>query len=96
MLPPLAWICFEYGAGVSLRGACAEIGGWAGPLWGVASLAVCGAAVWIARAAARAEAARNPPTRPWLARIAMFGAGVFALAILFQTTATVIVPGCAR
>jgi len=98
MLPPLAWICFEYGAGVSLRGACAAIGGWAGLLWGVASLAVCSAAAWIARSAAvaGAGAARNPPTSPWLARIALFGAGVFALAITFQTVATMIVPGCAR
>ncbi|SDA25122.1 hypothetical protein [Sphingomonas sp. NFR15] len=94
VLPPLAWICFEYGAGVSLRGACAAIGGWAGLLWGVASLAVCGAAAWIARSAA--VAARNPPTSSWLARIATFGAGMFALAIMFQTVATMIVPGCAR
>jgi len=96
LLPPLAWICFEYGAAMSLRGACAAIGGWAGLLWGVGSLAVCCVAAWIARSAAAAGAGPNPPVRPWLARIAMLGAGVFALAITFQTVATLIVPGCAR
>lgn len=96
MLPPLAWMCFEYGAAISLRGACAEIGGWAGPLWGVCSLAACCVAAGIARSAAAAGADHNPPVRPWLARVAMLGSGVFALAITFQTVATLIVPGCAR
>lgn len=32
----------------------------------------------------------------WLARIALLSAGLFALAILFQTLATLIVPSCAR
>ena len=36
------------------------------------------------------------PSRPWVARVAMLEAGVFSLAIAFQTIATLIVPSCAR
>ena len=81
---------------MSLRGGCAAIGGWAGPVWGVTSVALCIVAAVVARPAAAAAADRNPPARRWLARIAMLGAGVFALAITYQTLATLIVPGCAR
>ena len=38
----------------------------------------------------------DPPTRPWLARIACIMSGIFALAIAFQMLATAIVPPCAR
>jgi hypothetical protein len=33
---------------------------------------------------------------PWLARLGMVLAGVFALAILFQTLAILVVPACVR
>lgn len=94
-LPPLAWMLFEYGLASSLRPACGAVGAWLGPVWGLASLLACATAAWIARPLAiRGDTADVP--RRWLARIAMFGAGIFALAITFQTLATLIVPSCAR
>lgn len=96
LLPPLAWMLFQYGLGATLRGPCAAVGAWLGPLWGAVSLLLCLAAVLIARPLARAVADPGPPPRAWLARLAMLGAGIFALAIAFQTLATLIVPPCVR
>lgn len=94
-LSPLAWMIFEYGLASSLRPACAAVGSWLGPLWGAGSLLACAVAAGLAwPTAGRID--RDPPTRPWLARIALVVAGIFALAIAFQTLATLIVPSCAR
>ena len=94
-LSPLAWISFEYGLASSLRAACAAVGAWLGPLWGGGSLLACVLAAGLAwPMACRAE--RDPPTRPWLAQVAVLAAGIFGLAITFQTLATLIVPSCAR
>lgn len=94
-LPPVAWIVFEYGLASSLRPACTTVGSWLGPAWGAGSLIVCVTAALLAWPLARTLEA-DPPTRPWLARIALVVAGIFALAITFQTLATLIVPSCAR
>ena len=95
LLPPLAWVLFEYGLASSLRPACDAVGSWLGPAWGVASLIACAAAAWIARPLANG-AADGDASRRWLARIALLGSGIFALAIAFQTLATLIVPSCVR
>jgi hypothetical protein len=94
-LPPTTYIVFEYGLASSLRPACGAVGSWLGPLWGGASLLLCALAAAIAWPIAR-TLAPDPPTRPWLARVALVVAGIFALAIGFQTLATLIVPSCAR
>jgi hypothetical protein len=94
--PPVSWMTFEYGLGSALRGHCAAVGSWLGPTWGALSLGICAVAVIIALPLARAASASAPPARPWLARVALFEAGVFMLAIAFQTIATLIVPSCAR
>jgi hypothetical protein len=94
-LPPSTYIVFEYGLASSLRPACAAVGSWLGPLWGGASLLICALAAALAWPMAR-TLAPDPPARPWLARVALFVAGIFALAIAFQTLATLIVPSCAR
>jgi hypothetical protein len=94
-LPPLAWMIFEYGLASSLRPACAAVGSWLGPLWGGGSLLACAVAAGLAWPMA-GTTDRDPPTRPWLARMALVVAGIFALAIAFQTLATLIVPSCAR
>lgn len=92
--PPLAWMVFEYGFGSALRPACRAVGTWLGPAWGGASLLACALAALLAwRSAADAE---EGTVAVWLARVTMLGAGVFALAIAFQTTATLIVPPCVR
>jgi hypothetical protein len=95
VLPALAWMTFEYGLASSLRASCSAVGAWLGPAWGAASLLVCAGAAALARPMA-SRADTDPPTRPWLARVAMVVAGIFALAIAFQTLATLIVPSCAR
>jgi hypothetical protein len=95
-VPACAWILYEYGAAASLRTACSTIGGYAGVLWGALSLVVCLAAVLVLSSSGRAAKMDNPPVRPWLARVGMLASGIFALAIAFQTLATLIVPGCSR
>ncbi|HEU0066543.1 MAG TPA: hypothetical protein VFQ57_04810 [Sphingomonas sp.] len=95
-IPPLAWMTFEYGLGSALRPACAAVGAWLGPAWGAAALIACGAAVVVAWPIARGDDAEGARARPWLAKVACGVAGVFALAIAFQTLATMIVPPCVR
>ena len=94
LLPPLAWYGFEIGLASVLRVTCAPIGAWLGSAWGAAALALCA----VAAAVAWPLAARPPNDRTtspaWLAAIALVTAGIFALAIAFQTLATVIVPPC--
>lgn len=95
LLPPLSWITYEYGAVIGLRASCAAIGTWLGPIWGFAGLIGCALAAALAWPLAR-KATEQPPVRLWLARVATFGAGVFAVAIGFQTLATLIIPACTR
>ena len=95
LVPPLAWMAFEYGLGSSLRVSCGAVGAWLGPLWGGGSLLACAAAAAAAWRMGRGTDA-DPPVRPWLARVATVVAGIFAVAIALQTLATLIVPSCAR
>ena len=97
LLPPLAWFSFEIGLGAALRLACAA-GRRAG--LGVAgaraSLLVCAGAL-----APRVGAARDARDARRRRRLASRGSrcsapAIFALAIVFQTLATLIVPPCAR
>jgi hypothetical protein len=91
-LPPVAWFAFQQGLAFTLRGACEAAGVPLGPVWGFASLAACLAAAWLARS----RVSGGTPSDRFLARIALLGAGLFALAIAFQTLGTLIVPPCAR
>ena len=93
LLPPIAWYLFELGLGSVLKVDCAPVGGWLGVTWAVASLAACAAAVALAWSQARPAGDQTPP-RAWLSRIALLLAGIFALAIAFQTLAVLIVPPC--
>ncbi len=96
LLAPATWAVFEYGLGSALRGHCVAVGAWLGPVWGVASLLACCLAVAVAWPMARPASAARPAVRPWMARVAAFEAGIFMLAIIYQTLATLIVPSCAR
>lgn len=96
MTPPLAWMTFEYGLASALRASCEAVGSWLGVSWGVAALLACAAAGILARPLARGGADDGAATRLWIARIALCGSGIFAIAIAFQTLATLIVPPCAR
>jgi hypothetical protein len=91
LAPPVAWYAFQQGLAVTLRTACDAAGAPAGTIWGVLSLLVCGAAGWLSRRSGLdGESAR------FVGYVAQLGAGLFALAISFQSLATMIVPPCAR
>jgi hypothetical protein len=88
-LPPFTWFAFEQGLSALLHADCTR---WPlGLAWGVASLALCALALRLAWPLGRRESAL---TNPWLARLATALAGVFGLAIAFQTLAVAIVPAC--
>ena len=91
-LPPLTWYIFQQGMGHVVHVHCA-IAGWVGPAWGGVSLVVCGGAALLARKRADPQLIT---VHPWICRVALLGAGVFALAIGFQTLAITIVPACVR
>ena len=89
VLPPVTWFVFEQGLSALLHADCSQT--VAGLGWGIASLALCALAVriaWTLRATTGALA------NPWLARLAIIIAGIFALAIMFQILAILMVPAC--
>ncbi|MGR6329584.1 hypothetical protein ACU5AX_11005 [Sphingomonas sp. XXL09] len=90
LLPPVAWFGFEQGLSALLHARC-DLAGW-GLAWGAASLAACALAAWLARPLARRGG--NRLSLLWLARLALVLAGIFALAIAFQTLAILLVPAC--
>jgi len=91
LLPPLVWFLFEQGLSALLHADCGRVG--IGMVWGLASLIACAVAFRIAWPfRARGDALANP----WLARLALVAAGFFALAIIFQTLALLMVPACVR
>ena len=94
LLLPAAWYGFEVGLASVLKADCQAAGGWFGLAWGLASLAVCGAAMAIAWPLAHRGSGEHTPPRAWLARVALLLAGIFALAIAFQTLGILIVPAC--
>jgi hypothetical protein len=91
-LPAVAWFGFQQGLAMTLRGDCASAGAPLGIVWGLGSLLACAAAGRIALAGIRTCEGSDR----FVARIAVFGAGLFALAIAYQTLATAIIPPCAR
>lgn len=92
-LPPTAWYLFEVGLGSVLKVRCAPVGDWLGLSWGIASLVACGVAMAVAWPCAGPAGDQTPP-RAWLSRVALLLAGIFALAIAFQTLGVLIVPPC--
>lgn len=90
VLPPVAWFGFEQGLSALLHARC-DLAAW-GLAWGVASLAACALAAWLARPLARRGG--DLLAVLWLARLALVLAGIFALAIAFQMLAILVVPAC--
>lgn len=89
LLPPAIWFGFEQGLSALLHAHCeaAPIGIFCG----VASLALCGAAAYLAWPVKEDE---GEVTHPWIAHMAIAVAGIFSLAIVFQTLALWLVPPC--
>jgi hypothetical protein len=89
LLPPFTWFLFEQGLSALLHADCTR---WQiGAVWGAASLVVCGVALRLGWTLHRS----GPPlAEPWLARLATVVAGIFSLAIAFQTLAIALVPPC--
>ena len=96
VMPPLAWFAYEVGLAAALRVSCIEVGAGLGVAWGGVSLVACGLAAWLAWPTARPAGASSSSSLTWLSHVALLGTGVCALAIAFQTIATLIVPPCAR
>lgn len=89
LLPPALWFVFEQGLSHVLHVQCGLV--HVGLGWGAASLLGCGVAAWLAQSLARRQVELADV---WLARLALVVAGIFALAIAFQTLAIVMVPPC--
>jgi len=87
--PPAVWFVFEQALSALLHVRCDAAP--FGIIWGIASLALCAIA---ARIAWPLKAHEGDLANPWLARLAIAIAGIFALAILFQTLALSLVPPC--
>jgi hypothetical protein len=95
--PAAAWFLYQQGLGAVVRLACRTAGPPHGVLLGGLALLVCAAAAGFAVPAARGEGGEpTARTRRFVARLTLGLAGVFALAIAYQTAATLLVPPCAR
>jgi hypothetical protein len=93
-LPPLAWFLFQQGLSATMRAYCRAGGPPIGVLWGVGSLILCALAAWLAWPATRSSGLEVQHASRFLALLALIGAGLFALAVFFQTLATLVVPPC--
>ncbi|QQV76698.1 hypothetical protein H5J25_14910 [Sphingomonas aliaeris] len=90
-LPPVAWFTFEQGLSAVLHADCTRTG--IGVVWGLTALGLC---VFAAHSGWRLRRAPQTLVSAWMARLALAVAGIFGLAIAFQTLAILIVPACAR
>ncbi|MBC9033811.1 hypothetical protein IAG41_15555 [Sphingomonas sp. JC676] len=91
VVPPLAWYGFQQGLATTLRGACGAAGVPLGPLWGAGSIALCIGAGWFARPRPGQQSSDR-----LLSQLGVLAAGLFSLAIFYQSVATMIIPPCAR
>lgn len=89
LLPPLTWFGFQQGLSALLHARCDATA--IGIAWGIVSVVLCALAARIARPMRQHDGAL---ANPWLARLAIAVAAIFALAVVFQTLALTIVPPC--
>ncbi len=90
-LPPVAWFAFEQGLSAVLHADCSRQG--IGLLWAAASLGLCGLSARLAWPLRRPQ---SQLVTVWVARLAFAIAGIFGLAIFFQSLAILMVPTCLR
>lgn len=93
-LPAFSWFLFQQGLSAAMRAQCRAGAAPIGPTWGVCALLLCGVAVWLAWPARQASDLEARQVPRFLALLALIGAGMFALAIAFQTLATLVIPPC--
>jgi hypothetical protein len=93
-LPAAAWFLFQQGSSATMRARCAAAAPPIGLVWGVASLLLCVFAAWLALPASRPSDLEGRQVPRFLAVLALIGAGIFALAIVFQTLAILVIPPC--
>ena len=94
---PAAWYGQQQGLGLLTYFGCAAAGPLVVVLVGVlAAAAVAGAGWWSAGEWRSGEAAPARDHRRFIAGVSVLMAGLFLLAIVFQTLAGLFLPGCAR
>ena len=93
--PAAAWFLLQQGQGYLVRIACDQAGPPLGAALGALALAVCVAVALFAAPAARSHD-ETTLIRRFIAWLAIAGAGMFGLAIVYQIAATLLVPSCAR
>lgn len=94
-LPPLAWYGAQQGVGTLVREQCSTAAGIGGAV-GLLALVACALAIWLSVPVPRQARSSRGQTDAVLSKLVLVGSGIFALAITFQTLATLIVPSCAR
>ena len=94
-LPVAAWYTAQQGLGMFVRLRCSSVAG-PGVAVCAAGLLVCALSVWLSTASEPNQDSPPAQTDTVLRLCVLLGAGVFGLAIVFQTVAILIVPSCAR
>jgi hypothetical protein len=94
---PAAWFVQQQGLGQLTYFACGTAGPWTVVLSGLAALAATLAAgLWSLSAWRDGEAKPEFDVRRFVALGSVMAAGLFALAVVFQSLAGLLIPGCAR
>jgi hypothetical protein len=94
---PAVWYVHQQGMGDLTYYACEAANPWTVGLGGVlACAAVLAAGAWSAAAWREGGAKPEFDVRRFLALVSVMAAGLFTVAILFQTLAGLLIPGCAR
>jgi hypothetical protein len=88
----LAWVLHHQGSSDALHFGCDAHAGDVAAVAGVVGLVVALAGGWISWRAAATEA---PPGHRFVGRMTALCAGIFALTIAMQITASLLVPTCA-
>ena len=97
LLPPFAWVTYQWGLGYALRPACGVVGDWLGVAGGASGLLICCLGLLAAVRCLRLSRNKGRPgVVAWLAKGSMLGSAIFGLPIAFQTLATLVVPSCAQ
>jgi hypothetical protein len=93
IVPPITWILYQQGVGELVYVACETGGPPIGPLLGALCFGICGLAGW---ASWRQRTTATTKAQRFLCRVGAGLALLFALGVLIVTSATLVIPPCAR